>query len=189
MRKIIASTYISIDGVIDHPEHWTMQFFSEDAGEYAFGLLKSSDALLMGRRTYDGFAASWPTMEATAGEFAVRMNTLPKYVVSSTLEKAEWNNSTIIPGDRVLDEVAELKKQPGGDILMYGFGPLAYALLRHGLLDEARFWVHPVFVGGSSVSAQFPAADGPAPALELAGTRTLGSGVVILSYRPAAEAD
>ncbi|MFC7546495.1 dihydrofolate reductase family protein [Plantactinospora sp. GCM10030261] len=187
MRKIIASTYVSLDGVIEDPQNWTMEYFSEDAGAYAFGLLQTCDALLMGRRTYDGFAASWPTMEEQTGEFGVKMNTMPKYVVSDTLETADWTNSTIIRRDQALDEVRALKEQPGGDILMYGFGPLAYDLLRDGLLDEARFWIHPVFVGGESLSNQFTI-DKAAPKLELADTQTLSSGVVIVSYRPAAKA-
>ncbi|GGS31167.1 MULTISPECIES: dihydrofolate reductase family protein [Actinokineospora] len=184
MRKIIASFNMSLDGVVDHMEEWHFQYFDDDSAEFARNQLFSSDALLMGRRTYEGFAASWPNMEEQTGDFGVRMNTLPHYVVSSTLEKADWGDTTVITGD-VVAEVAKLKEQPGQDILMYGYGPLAHELLRNGVLDEIRVWLHPILAGHSTPESLL-FRDGNKVPLELAETHRLGSGVIILCYRPAA---
>ena len=177
MRKIIVSTYITLNGVIESPQNWLFPFWSEEIEKYATDQLWASDALLMGRETYQIFADSWPTRP---GEFAARMNNLPKYVVSTTLEKAEWNNSTLIKGN-VAEEVARLKQQPGQDILIYGAGDLARTLLHHGLLDELRFWICPVVVG--SGEHLFKTAT-DVPALKLVETRPFNTGVVILSYQP-----
>ncbi|MGX7828102.1 dihydrofolate reductase family protein [Actinokineospora sp. 24-640] len=185
MRKVIASVNMSLDGVVDHMEEWHFQYFDDGAGEFAKNQLFASDALLMGRQTYEGFAEAWPHMEAETGEFGVRMNSLPHYVVSSTLEKADWGDTTIIRGD-VVAEVAKLKERPGQDILMYGYGPLAHELLRNGLLDEVRVWLHPILAGhGQSDSLLFR--DGSKVPLELAETTQLASGVIILCYRPVTE--
>jgi dihydrofolate reductase len=186
MRKVIAATYMTLDGVIEHPERWSFDYWTDESQRYASEQLFASDALLMGRRTYEGFAKAWPNMEATEGEFAVRMNTMPKYVVSSTLDKAEWTNSTVLRGDLV-EEVTRLKQEPGRDILMYGYGPVAHTLLRHGLLDELRVWLHPVIAGSGEVADLFYR-DGTKVGLRLVPeeTKTLSSGVVILYYRPAA---
>jgi dihydrofolate reductase len=186
MRKIVASFNMSLDGIIDHMEEWHFQYFDDGAAEFARNQLFESDALLMGRRTYEGFAEAWPKMEEETGEFGVRMNTLPHYVVSSTLAEAGWGNTTIIKGDKVIEEVTKLKEQPGQDILMYGYGPLAHELLRNGLLDEVRVWLHPILSGhGDSESLLFR--DGSKIPLELAETKKLDSGVIILCYRPVAE--
>jgi dihydrofolate reductase len=185
MRKIIASFNMSLDGVVDHMEEWHFQYFAEDAQEFARAQLWASDALLMGRKTFEGFSQAWPNMEAETGEFGVRMNTYPHYVVSSTLESAGWGDTTIVKGD-IHGQIAELKEQDGRDILMYGYGPLAHDLLRHGLLDEVRVWLHPIFAGhGEKENLIFR--DGSNIPLELAETKQLSSGVIILSYRPAAK--
>ncbi len=126
MRKVVVSTYVTLDGVMEDPggaegfEHggWSMRFFDEDAAKYAFDQLFASDALLLGRVTYQGFAAAWPSMTDEVG-FADRMNSLPKFVVSKTLDEVEWNNSRLIK-ENVAEEVSKLKQQPGQDILMYG---------------------------------------------------------------------
>ncbi|GAA2999446.1 dihydrofolate reductase family protein [Streptosporangium longisporum] len=183
MRKIISSTYMSLDGYIGDPGNWAMPYFDEDAGRFAREQLFASDALLMGRLTYEGFAAAWPAMTDEDG-FADRMNSMPKYVASRTLEKAEWNNSTVIGGDLV-EEITALKGRPGQDILMYGYGPVALTLLEHGLLDELRLWVHPIIVGDGDPGDLLFKKTGRFP-FELAGTTTFGSGVVVLSYRAAA---
>jgi len=185
MRKIIASFNMSLDGVVDHMEEWHFQYFAEDAQEFARAQLWASDALLMGRKTYEGFAGAWPNMEEETGEFGVRMNTYPHYVVSSTLETADWGDTTIIKGD-ILGEIAKLKERDGRDILMYGYGPLAHDLLKAGLLDEVRVWLHPILAGhGEKENLIFR--DGSNVPLELAETKQLDAGVLILSYRPVAK--
>ncbi|HKS98643.1 MAG TPA: dihydrofolate reductase family protein [Rugosimonospora sp.] len=187
MRKIINSTSVSLDGIIDNPGRWSLPYFGDDSAAYATELNVASDALLMGRRTYEGFAASWPNMEETEGEFAVRMNAMPKYVVSTTLEKAEWNNTTIIR-DNVVEAVTRLKAEPGNTILLYGFGPLSYTLLDHGLLDEVHFWIHPVLLGAEhrpEGAGDVLLRQGARANLELVKTTVLASGVVVATYRPA----
>jgi dihydrofolate reductase len=184
MRKIIVSANLSLDGVMAHPERWSMQYWSAEHETAAAEQLSTAGSLLMGRHTYDGFAKAWPTMESIEGEFAVRMNTMPKYVVSTTLQKADWNNTTIL---RDIADVAALKEQPGGDLLMYGYGPVAQALLERGLLDEVRFWLTPVFVGSTDPD-DLIARPGRTAALELVSTNPLRTGVVILTYRPATAA-
>jgi dihydrofolate reductase len=186
-RKIIASFNMSLDGVIDHMEEWHFQYFGEDAQEFAREQLWASDALLMGRKTFEGFAQAWPTMEAETGEFGVRMNSYPHYVVSSTLDdNPGWGNTTVIKPAELRAEIAKLKEQDGKDILMYGYGPLAHDLLKAGLLDEARVWLHPHLAGhGDKENLIFR--DGTNLPVELAGTKQLSSGVIILTYRPAAK--
>lgn len=178
MRKLIVSTYVTLDSVMEAPG-WSMPFWGEDSAAFAHEQLFACDALLLGRVTYQGFAAAWPSITDEEG-FADRMNSLPKFVVSTTLQALEWNNSRRISGN-VLEEVASLKQQLGGDILMYGSAGLMNALTPHGLIDEYRFWVHPVVVGGGKRLFT----DGTSTTLKLSGTKTLNSGVVILSYGPA----
>ena len=134
MRKIIVSTYVSLDGVIEAPEKSSLKFWNDEHAKYAHDQLFASDALLMGRKVYKDFAASWPSRR---NEFADRMNGLPKHVVSTTLEEAEWNNSTIIK-ENVAEEVYRLKEQPGQDIPMYGSADLMHTLMEHDLIDEYR---------------------------------------------------
>jgi dihydrofolate reductase len=180
MRRIIKSTYVSLDGLIEQLEKWLFEYHDDSATRFATDQLFASDTLLMGRRTYEGFADTWPSQ---TGDFADKINSMKKYVASTTLDKADWANSTVLTGDLV-EEVTKLKQQPGGNILMYGFGPVAQTLLQHGLLDEVRLWVHPVFVGTGSPS-DLPFREGNTSRMTPVDTRTLGSGVVILSYRPA----
>jgi dihydrofolate reductase len=180
MRKIITSTYVSLDGFIDNPHLWSMNYWNEEAGRYAYDQLFASDILLMGRVTYEGFAAAWPD-RAGADDFADRINAMDKYVVTSTLDKAEWNNTTIIPGDDLVAEVSRLKEQPGGDILIYGCGRLTDALRENGLLDEYRLWVHPIAVG----AGQRVFTEGTKAEFTLANSETFATGVTILTYKPA----
>ncbi len=179
MRRVVAAEFVSVDGVMEEPS-WTAPFWSDELGTYQHAQLFRSDALLLGRVTYQGFAASWPSMEATEGDFAVRMNTLPKYVASTTLQQLEWNAS-LIEGD-VPAAVTKLKQQPGQDILIYGSGELVRTLTEHDLIDEYRLMVHPVVVG--SGKRLF---DGirDASTLKLTDTVTFSSGVVALVYEPA----
>jgi dihydrofolate reductase len=179
MRKIIASVFSTLDGVVERPgeDGWTGSG-SDDSTAYSYDLLFTHDALLLGRVTYEGFARAWPTMEGT-GDFGDRMNTMPKYVVSKTLDKAEWAGTTVLSGD-LAEEISTLKRQPGGDILIYGSGELVTGLIQHGLIDELRLWVHPVVLGrGKRLFA-----DGSAARLKLIDTTTFTSGVVVLTYGP-----
>jgi dihydrofolate reductase len=180
MRKIINSTYISLDGVIESPHEWPSRDVGDDtATTIQTELLFACDAVLMGRHTYDGFAPVWATR--SGDPYSGRMNSMAKYVVSSTLRNPEWNNTTVIDGD-VVAEIERLKDLPGKDIVQYGFGQLSYTLMDHGLLDELRLWVHPFFVRrGGPQDLLFR--EGPLTELDLVDTRTLGSGVVILFYR------
>jgi dihydrofolate reductase len=175
VRKIIVSTYVSLDGVIEAPEKWSLKFWNDEHAKYAHDQLFASDALLMGRKVYKDFAASWPSRR---NEFADRMNGLPKHVVSTTLEEAEWNNSTIIK-ENVAEEVSRLKEQPGQDILMYGSADLMHTLMEHDLIDEYWIWVHPVVLGSGK---RLFRDESETKILRLVDTTTFSSGVVLLSY-------
>ena len=181
MRKIINSTYISLDGVVEAPQLWPSL---DRPGDERFGQLQtdlalSCDALLMGRHTYDGFAPVWPTR--SGDPLSDQINTMRKYVVSATLKDPEWNNTRVIYGD-VATEIARLKQSPGKNIVQYGFGTVSRLLLEHGLLDELRLWVHPLIVGaGRPSDLLFGAA--PAVGFNLTDTTTLSDGIVLLSYQ------
>ncbi len=181
MRRIVNSTYISLDGVIQEPQDWPGNGIEPDGTglKVQTDLLFACDAVLMGGRTYLPMAAAW--MARSGDPMSDRINSMTKYVVSSTLRDPEWNNTTVISSDPIA-EIRRLKEQPGQDIVQYGFGQLSYVLLEHGLLDELRLWVHPLFVGQAtpadlmfqpSATAQF----------DLTGTLALNTGTVILTYR------
>jgi dihydrofolate reductase len=176
MRKIIESTLVSLDGVIGDPHLWAMERFDNDAQKEALEGLQESDAMLLGRRTYEIFAGVWP---ARTGAYAERLNSMPKYVFSSTLRKAEWNNSTIIQGD-VVAEAARLKQQGGKALIIYGHGLLGQTLLQHHLLDEIHLSVHPVLVGRGNLLFH----EGAMAKLELVSAKSRRNGVVVLSYKP-----
>lgn len=178
MRRIIVSTFATLNGVIEAPHKWSLQYFDEEAGKFASEQLSAADTLLLGRETYEGFATAWPSR---IGDFADKINSMAKYVVSTTLEEPlAWANARLIKGD-VVEEVSRLKQQPGQDILIYGTGRLAHTLLQHGLLDEHRLWVIPVI--WDSGKRIFEGMD--ATKLELVQAKTLPSGTVILSHKPA----
>jgi dihydrofolate reductase len=159
---------------------WTFQFGSEEQQKFKFDELKASDALLLGRVTYDGFAAAWPHMIEETGEYGEMMNGYPKYVVSTTLEKVEWNNSRLIKGN-IAEEVSKLKQLPGKDILVFGSCSLVHTLMQLDLIDEYRLMVFPVVLG----SGKRLFGDGiDKKVLRLAETKTFSSGVVVLTYRP-----
>jgi dihydrofolate reductase len=183
VRKVIASEFVSLDGVMEDPG-WTFQFSSEEQVQFKFDELAASDTLLLGRLTYEGFAAAWPQMEEQTGEYGAWMNGYPKYVASTTLEEPlEWNNSNLIQGN-VTEEVSRLKQQPGKAILIFGSGDLVNMLMQHDLIDEYRIMVFPVVVG----SGKRLFGDGSdTKVLELVETKTFGSGVVVLTYQPAGE--
>jgi dihydrofolate reductase len=181
MPRIINSTYVTLDGVIEGPHLWPSlgRPSDERATRIQTDLLSSCDALLMGRRTYEGFAPVWPTR--SGDPYSDRINAMPKYVVSTTLKDPEWHNTHVIAGD-VVAEVTRLKRAPGKDIVQYGFGAVSRLLLEHGLLDELRLWVHPLIVGnGSPNDLLFGAA--PAVGFDLTDATTLSDGIIILSYQ------
>src|SRR5437588_11628640 len=120
--RLVATEYLSLDGVFEEPGKWSFPFFNDEAGQFKWNELQASDALLLGRTTYLGFAAAWPTMTDT-GEFGEKMNSMPKHVVSSTLDQVEWKGSRLVRGD-VAAEVRRLKEEPGGDLLLSGSGQL-----------------------------------------------------------------
>ena len=178
--RLVATEYLSLDGVFEEPGHWSGPFFNEEAAEFKWKELQASDALLLGRRTYAGFASAWPTMEGT-GEFGEKMNSMPKYVVSSTLDTLEWSGSRLVEGDAV-EEIKKLKAQPGQDLLLSGSGQLFNSMLAANLVDLYRFMLHPVVLGQGR--RLFNGGD-TGPALQLTGTQTFKSGIVILEYEGA----
>jgi len=190
MRNVVVSEFVTLDGVMEDPggaegfEHggWTMANWSEDIGKYKFDELFASDALLLGRVTYQGFAAAWPSM-ADEGGFADRMNSLPKFVASTTLKEVEWNNSRLIKGN-IAEEVSNLKQQPGQDILIAGSGDLVQTLMQHNLIDEYRLLVYPVALGSGK---RLFREGSDTIALRLVETKTFSSGVVALVYQPTAK--
>jgi dihydrofolate reductase len=180
VRRIINSTYITLDGVIANPQNWPSGRVTDDAGTaIQTDLLFSCDAVLMGRQTYDAFAAAWPTR--SGDPYSDRINSMTKYVVSSTLQDAKWHNTTIISGDPVA-HIARLKQEAGKDIVQYGFGRLSYTLMHHDLLDELRLWVHPFFFGRGGLDALLYR-EGPTSQWDLSDTKALENGDVILTYR------
>jgi dihydrofolate reductase len=189
MGKVVVSQFMTVDGVIDAPGSgeafelggWAFQFDRGDEGnQFKLEELQKADALLLGRVTYQGFANAWPSRTDEFG-FADRINTMPKYVVSSTLDKAEWTNSTVIRGN-IPEEVAKLRRQPGGDILINGSPGLVSLLMDHDLIDELRLMVFPVVLNAGKRLFN----EGHKVAkLRLVESRPVGpDGVVILTYRP-----
>ena len=158
---------------------WSFKFRSADQNKFKFDELFACDGLLLGRVTYQGFAAAWPNMPPDPEGYSKRMNSLPKYVVSTSLEKVEWNNSRLIRAN-VAEEVAKLKRQPGQDILVFGTGELANTLLQLGLIDELRLLVFPMLLG----SGRRLFRDGIGSNLKLIESRAFESGVVLLRYQP-----
>jgi dihydrofolate reductase len=187
MGKIVVTEFVSLDGVMEDPGGaenfkyggWTFEIPRGDEGDrFKLDETMASDALLLGRVTYEGFAAAWPSRE---GDFADKFNNMPKYVVSSSLDKADWNNSTVLKGD-VAEEVSKLKEQYDGDIVVHGSAQLAQTLLDSDLVDELRLMVFPVVLG--SGKRLFGDTSDKKP-LQLVDSKTVGDGVAILVYRPA----
>jgi dihydrofolate reductase len=185
MSRIVVTEFVSLDGVMEEPR-WTFQFErGPEGGKFKFDELFGSDALLLGRVTYQGFAQAWPGMGTD--EFGKRMNGIRKYVVSSTLTDAEatWGDTTVIRGD-VVAEIAKLKAQPGGDLLVEGSCQLAHTLIQHGLVDEYRLMVFPIILGAGK--RLFPGTMTEAATLTLTDSKTDRDGVLLLTYHPAAPA-
>src|SRR5918998_5980444 len=192
MRKLIVSEFVSLDGVVEDPggggdfDRGGWSFLSDRGPEgdrFKFDELADADALLLGRKTYEGFAAAWPQMEEQTGEYGAWMNGYPKHVASRTLEELlEWNNSTLIKGE-IAEEVSRLKQQDGKDILVFGSGELVRTLMEHDLIDEYRLMVFPVVVGKGKRLFEDTQ---ETKALKLVDTRQVGpDGVLTFTYQPA----
>jgi dihydrofolate reductase len=183
MAKLIVTEFVSLDGVMEDPGGaedfkyggWTFEIDRGEGDEFKLDETMETDALLLGRKTYEGFAAAWPSRE---GEFADKFNTMPKYVVSSTLENPEWTNSTVLKGDPV-DAVRKLKEEQSGTIVVHGSRQLAQTLLEHDLVDQLNLMVFPVVLGSGQ---RLFGETSDKKRLQLKESRTVGDGVVILIY-------
>jgi dihydrofolate reductase len=181
MRKVVASEFISLDGVVESPERWQLPYFNDEMDQEIEAAMAASDAMLLGRVTYEEWAAFFPSQSSEDMPSADYMNNTPKFVVSRTLqEPLEWNNSTLIERD-LAEEVTKLKGQPGKDIAISGSATLVRSLLAEDLLDELRLMVHPVVVGSGKRLFE---EGGEQKALELVDSKTFSTGVVYLTYRP-----
>jgi dihydrofolate reductase len=178
MSKVIVTTFVSLDGVIEAPEKWSFRYWNDEISSFKRDELFAAGAHLLGRITYEIFAGSWPGRKDDTG-FADRMNNLPKYVVSTTLKQAEWTNSTIVRGD-LAREIPKLKQQPGQDLLVAGSATLVRSLTQLELVDEYRFLIYPLVLGkGKRLFT-----DESRAALKLVETKSFSSGVVLLRYQP-----
>ena len=182
MRTLAATLFMSLDGVVESPEKWSFQFWSDETQKFKLNELRITDALLLGRVTYEGFAAAWPSRKDTDG-FADRFNNMPKFVVSKTLKKLDWNNSHLIKGD-LATEVSKLKQQEGHDIVIHGSPTLIRSLLHHDLIDEYRLLVYPLVLGRGKRLFD----DASQAKLKLAESNAFSKGVVKLVYRRTDEA-
>jgi dihydrofolate reductase len=187
MGRIVVTEFISLDGVMEDPGGaedfkyggWTFEIErGEEGDKFKLDEALDADALLLGRKTYEGFAAAWPSRE---GEFADKFNNMPKYVVSSTLKDPEWTNSTVLDGD-LAEEVAKLRQDVDGDIVVHGSAQLVQALVDHGLVDELRLMVFPVVLGAGK---RLFGETSDKRRLRLSDSKTVGDGVQILTYEAA----
>ncbi|GAA3469622.1 dihydrofolate reductase family protein [Nonomuraea roseola] len=178
MRKITAAFFISLDGVVESPDQWHFPYFNDEMGAAIGAQMAESDAMLMGRVNYEEWAAYWPSKDGQGDVFADHINNVKKYVVSNTLDSADWTNSTLIKGDSFVEELTALKRQDGGTIAMSGSATLVRSLLEHDLLDELYLMVHPVVVGAGrrlfEGAGQIP--------LKLVSSTTFETGVLSLVY-------
>ena len=176
-RKVVVTMFLSMDGVMEAPENWHKQFHNAEAQSFKHEELFASEALLLGRRTYEIFASAWPQRSDEAG-FAERMNSMAKYVVSSTLSEDIWTNSTILSGDP-FQQIVELKSEPGGDLLVCGSRSLAHGLFRRGMVDEFRFLMDPIILGNGERLLPVP---GVQVDMELLESRELQTGSLLCRY-------
>jgi dihydrofolate reductase len=187
MGRIVVTEFVSLDGVMEDPGGaedfkyggWTFEIErGEEGDKFKLDEAMDADALLLGRKTYEGFAEAWPSRE---GEFADKFNNMPKYVVSSTLKDPDWNNSTVLDGD-LAEEVSKLREQVDGDIVVHGSAQLVQALVEDGLVDELRLMVFPVVLGAGK---RLFGETSDKRRLRLSDSKTVGDGVSILIYEPA----
>ena len=189
MGRIVVTEFVSLDGVMEDPGGaenfaqggWSFKISRGDEGDkFKLDETFASEALLLGRVTYEGFAEAWPSRD---GEFADKFNSMPKYVVSSTLAEPDWNNSTVLKGD-VVEEVGKLRQEQDGDIVVHGSARLVQTLIEHDLVDELRLMVYPVVLG--SGKRLFGDTSDKKP-LRLVDSKVVGDGVAILIYEPVRE--
>jgi dihydrofolate reductase len=187
MGRIVVTEFVSLDGVMEDPGGaedfkyggWTFEIErGEEGDKFKLDEAMDADALLLGRKTYEGFAEAWPSRD---GEFADKFNNMPKYVVSSTLKDPDWNNSTVLDGD-LAEEVSKLREQVDGDIVVHGSAQLVQALVEDGLVDELRLMVFPVVLGAGK---RLFGETSDKRRLRLSDSKTVGDGVSILIYEPA----
>ena len=181
MRKVVAWELVSLDGVVEAPQGWAFSYSNDEMEEANASGMTASDAMLLGRATYEEFASYWPYQDSTEQPYTDYLNNTLKYVVSTTLEEPlGWQNSTLIKGN-VVEGISALKRQPGRDITVIGSGTLVHSLLQNDLLDELVLTVHPVVVGSGKRLFED---GGDLKALKLVDSKTFGTGVVNLTYRP-----
>jgi dihydrofolate reductase len=180
MRTITAAFFISLDGVVESPDKWHFPYFNDEMGAAIGAAMTEADGLMMGRVNYQEWATYWPS-QSNDDQFARFMNTTRKYVVSQTLDTAEWNNTTVINGD-VEAKIAELKQQPGKNIAISGSPTLVRSLLAKNLLDELQLMIHPIVVGSGK---RLFTDNGRQTALKLIRSETFSTGVVFATYGPA----
>ncbi|MBA3724725.1 MAG: dihydrofolate reductase family protein [Candidatus Levybacteria bacterium] len=183
MRKIVVTEFMSLDGIMEAPEKWSFPYWNDDIAKFKQEELELSDTLLLGRITYDGFAQAWPGRTDKTG-FAERMNNYPKYVVSKSLTKTEWNNTHVL-SDNFAQGIAKLKEEDGRDILVFGSGELVNTLLALGLVDQLQLLVYPVILGQGKRLFRSEVAN----KLELKESKTFRSGVVLLTYTSRLQAE
>ncbi len=180
MRRIVAGLFMSLDGVVESPERWHFPYFNDEMGAAVGAAMAAADTMLLGRRTYEEFAGYWPHQGSDV-PMADQMNSTPKLVVSRTLDRVEWQNSTLVKGN-VVEELTRLKGQPGKNINITGSGTLVRSLLRDGVLDELMLLVHPIVVGRGKRLFEDMGAQVP---LKLVDSQIFGTGVLSLTYEPA----
>nr|WP_269091122.1 dihydrofolate reductase family protein [Actinopolymorpha cephalotaxi] len=178
VRNISSSTFVSLDGVVNHMDKWHFDYIDDQSDALALEQLRAADAMLMGRKTYEVYAGAWPGRDS---EYAEAINAIPKYVASKTLTEPSWHNTTVLDGDLV-EEVRKLGAQNGASILMHGYGPVAKTLLRADLLTELHLWVHP-HLAGVGDEGDLLIEQGLNKKFRLTANRTLDSGVVVLTLR------
>jgi dihydrofolate reductase len=176
--RVVVAEFLTLDGIMEAPDLWSFPYWNDDIAKFKRDELLVSEAQLLGRVTYEGFAAAWPSR---SDEFADRMNSLPKYVVSTTMDNPTWENTYVIR-EHVAEQIWTLRQRSGGDILVAGSGTLVQTLMQYGLVDEFHLLVYPLALGSGMRLFQ----EGSQPKLRLVESQTTGSGVMILTYQPVA---